>query len=274
MHDRDRRADGRHMGFGERPPAAADGIEHGIGQRGRQAIGQHRVDAALGVIDALLQQRLDRQGAERQADPALADVIVQRLGHLQAAAAHVADEAHRSEEPRDHAEGRETGLLGATEDPDGEAALGRDRGREIGTVAGPPHRFGGGRVDPLDPHGVRYGPEASHRLDGPAEVLGRDGPRLGQALAEAAQGFLVEARQRRPGQFVVDDEADGVRADIDDPVMRAIHAAGPIRLEIQGSRDLVRDGCARPHALLLRIDPALRSRTCGSASQIHAGLNP
>ena len=55
-----------------------------------------RVDRRLASAPSLGQQRLDRQGAERQADPALADPVVERLGDLEAAAAHVADQADRA----------------------------------------------------------------------------------------------------------------------------------------------------------------------------------
>ena len=58
---------------------------------------------------------------ERQADVALADPVVEHLDHLEAAAAHVADEAGRPVEARDHAETGEAGLLGAAEDPHLEA---------------------------------------------------------------------------------------------------------------------------------------------------------
>ena len=97
MHHLDRRSDRRHMRLGEGPPAAADGVEDRLAQA--PAAGSPAACASmrrLAAGTALGQQRLDRQRAERQADPALADLVVERLGDLEAAAAHVADEADRA----------------------------------------------------------------------------------------------------------------------------------------------------------------------------------
>ncbi len=62
--------------------------------------------------------------------------------------------------------------------------------------------------------------EAARRLDGAAEIVGADGAGLGEALAEPAQRFLVEPRQRRAAELVIDDQAHGIGADVDDAVRR------------------------------------------------------
>ena len=55
---------------------------------------------------------------------------------------------------------------------------------------------------------------------------------LGQSVAEPAQRFLVEARQGRAAELVVDDEADRVGADVDHAVGRTLETPGAFRLEV------------------------------------------
>ena len=100
-----------HLRLGEGAKATADGVEDWLGQYRRQAFSEDRVDASLGLVLAFGQHRLDRQGAERHADRAFADPVVQYLRHLEAAAAHVADETDRAEQARNHALRGVVGLL-------------------------------------------------------------------------------------------------------------------------------------------------------------------
>ena len=210
------------MGLGERPPAAADGIEDRAGEVGRGAFGESRVDGALGGLRPFGQQRLDRQGAERHRDPALAHMVAEGLGEFEAASAHVPDEALRAKETRDDAERRVARLFGAREDADVEPRLGLDGPAQRLAVRGAPHGFGGGGVDAPDPHGVGDGAEPAYRLHGAAEIVRVDGARLGQALAEAAEALLVEPRQRRATLPLVDDEPHRIRADVDDGMRRIV----------------------------------------------------
>jgi hypothetical protein len=84
-----------------------------------------------------------------------------------------------------------------------------------------------------------------------AAVTPGTGPRAACAagykpIAEAAEGFFVEARQRRAAKLIVDDQANRVGADVDDAVRRAIEAPGSLRVEIQRTVD--RRGIdVRPH---------------------------
>jgi hypothetical protein len=225
------------MGLGQRAPATPHRIEDRVGQYRRQALGKQRVDLALGMLHPLLEQGFDRQCAERQADPSLADPVVERLRHLQAAAAHVADEAHRTKKARNDAERGVARLFGAAEDADVEPAFRRDGGGELRPVRRSSHRLGGDGVEAGDPHGIGDGPEAPHRLDRAAEVFRLDGARLRQPIAETAQRLLVEARHGRAAELVVDHDTDGIGADVDDPVRRAHGAPGRIRAQIEWPED-------------------------------------
>ena len=53
-----------------------------------------------------------------------------------------------------------------------------------------------------------------------------------EALAEAAERFFVETRERRAAELVIDHETHRVRADVDDGVMRP-HTGNPRRVELQ-----------------------------------------
>ena len=81
---------------------------------------------------------------------------------------------------------------------------------------------GGDRPDPAHMQGVAQRAEALERVE-----RGVDGVRRQQAgrlhlAAEAGQHLFVEDRRRRARQPFVDDEADRVRADIDDGDRRPV----------------------------------------------------
>ena len=230
----------RHVGPGEGPPAAADGVEHRLGERRRQVVLEQLVDAPPRLGLALGQHGLHRQGAQRQADRALADPVVQDLGDLEAAAAHVADEAPRPVEAGDDAERGVARLLGPAQDADLEARLLPDGGHEPLAVAGAADRLGRDGVDPAHAHGVRDGAEAAGGLDRAAEPFRRELARAVEALAEAAERLLVEARERGPAQLVVDDEPDRVGADVDHRVVGALRAGGALGVELERPRGPVR----------------------------------
>ena len=87
------------MRLGERAPAAADGEEGLLGERGRQARAQALVDLALGLVAAGRQHGFHRQRAEREAYGDVAYVVVEGQSDFQRAAAHVADGADGAEKP-------------------------------------------------------------------------------------------------------------------------------------------------------------------------------
>ena len=233
MHDPDRPADGRHMHLGERAPAAANRIEDFVAERRRQTLPQHVVDRALGGRKALRQQRLDRQRAERQTHPSLANLIIERLRHFQAAPAHVADGPDRAEEAGDDAERPEARLFRAGEDANFEPGFRQDRLCELRPVGGAPDRLGAGRVDLRHPHRIRDGAKAPEGLDRAAEIVRLDRAGLGELLAEAAERLLVEARNWRAPELVIDHEPHRIRANVHDRIGRAAEALGPFRIEIE-----------------------------------------
>jgi hypothetical protein len=156
----------RHVRSGEGAPVAAHRVEHRLGQGRRQLLLQERVDGLLRGLASLGQEREGRQRAERQADRALADPVVQDLGHLEAAAAHVADQAARPVEAGDHAHGGVVRLLVAREDAHVEIGLLADRGHQLAAVLRPAHRRRGQHVDARHAHGIADRAEAPERLQG------------------------------------------------------------------------------------------------------------
>src|SRR5208282_4610640 len=102
--------------LGERAPAAADRIENRAPQRSNEAVAQDLVNPALGCRMPAGEHRLDRQRAERQADPVFTDTVVDRLRHLETAAAHVADSSDRAKKSRDDAQGPIMRLFGTRQD--------------------------------------------------------------------------------------------------------------------------------------------------------------
>ena len=92
------------MNLGQGPPAAAHRVENRRSKRWAQIILHQPVDPLLGLRNAFLQQRLDRQGAQRQARPVVANMVVQGLGDLEAAASHVADKTDGTKKAGNDAE--------------------------------------------------------------------------------------------------------------------------------------------------------------------------
>ncbi|MGA2044901.1 MAG: hypothetical protein ABSG83_16200, partial [Roseiarcus sp.] len=202
----DRRPGRLHMRLGQRAPAAADRIEHRPAERRGQILPQDRIDPAPGFGPPVGEHRFDRQGAERHADPAIADMVVERLGDFEAAAAHVADRPDRAEEAGDHAERGQSRFLGAAEDADLETRFGGNGGGERRPVRRPPDRFGCRRIDPGHAHRIGDRAKPPHRLDRAPKPLGRDRAGLREAFAQPAQRLLIEARQRRAAELLIDDE--------------------------------------------------------------------
>ena len=139
----------------------------------------------------------------------------------------------------------------------------RDRGHQVRAVGGAPDRLGGGGVEAGHAHGVGDGAKPAHRLDRAPEALGGDLAGLRQPLAEPAQRLLVEARQGRAAELVVDDEADRVRADVDHAVGSAI-GAGRARSGIELER--ARAGRVRALALAAHGDSSLGSGSLAPAA--------
>ena len=260
------------MSLGQRTPAAADRIERRPAQPGLEAIPQDVVDTALGRRKTIGEHRLDRQRAERQADPAAADVIVDRLRDLEAAAAHVADQPDRAKKSRDDAERRVARLFLAGEDANLKPARPCDCRRQSRSIGRAAHRLGRGRVDPGDAHRVRNGAKPAHRLNGLPKALGRNGARLRQPLAEPQQRFFVEAGHRRAAKLVIDHEPDRIGSDIDDRIGRPRRAHDALGIEVEPSLwGFAGSGRFHPY----RAPPA-RARSCATGINLtsRAALDP
>ena len=248
VNDFDRSVDRFHVGLGERPPAAAHGKEHRPREGELQPVAENLVDLALGGALALREHRLDRKGAERQTDPGLSHMVVDRLRHLETAAAHVADSPDRAKESGDDAERRIARLFGARQDANPKPGLGGDCGRELRPVGRAADRLGRGHVQPGDAHRVGDGAKPPGRLDGSPKSVGRDRPRLRQALGQPAQRLFVEARHRSAAELVVDDEPHRVRSDVDDRIM------GPLRADDARGIEIERPLWLRGQMRFLRLD--------------------
>ena len=249
MHHADRRPGRRHVRLGDRPEAAADGVEHRLRDHGRgQTLRQQRIEPAPGATARRGEHGLHGQGPQRQADVALADPVVEHLNHLEAAPAHVADQTGRPVEAGDHAESGEAGLLGAAEDPNLEAGGLGDRGDQRLAVRGLAHRLGSEHVGARYRHRVADRPEAPAGRDGARKALFAEPARLLEALAEAAERLLVETRKRRATELVINDEAHRVRADVDDGMMRAVPPLEPGGVEFERAQRVARCAPCPPAA--------------------------
>ena len=216
------------------PPPTA--IEHRLRQRPRKAPPQDFVDLPLRRRKARRHHRFDRQGAERQADPAISHMLVDRFRDFEAAAAYIADRADGPEEPRDNPKGREPRFFAPAEDTHLQAGLRLYRRGELRPVGSATHGLGRHGVDSSNPHGVGDGAKSPHSLDRSTKIVRRDGAGLGEPFGEAAERFFIEARHRRPAELVIDQEPDRVRADVDDRIGRPVDPLGALGVELKRPR--------------------------------------
>ncbi len=172
MHDFDRRADRVHVRFRERPPAAADRIEHWPSQLARKTSPQNVVDLPLRRRNALGQHGFDRQSPERHTDPAIPDAVINRFRDFKAAAAHVADRPHGAEESGNNAEGREPRFLSPAEDTHFQARLRLNRLSQLRSVRSATHSLRRHGVDSANAHGLSNGAKSPHSLDRSTKMIG------------------------------------------------------------------------------------------------------
>ena len=272
MHHLHRHAARRHVRLGDRPEAAADRKESGLGDQGRrQVLGEQRIEPLANAAAFGCEHGGNRQGADRQADVALADPVVLHLDRLEAAATEVADQARRPVEAGDHAETGETSLLGAAQHPHLEAGGLGDRGDQRRAVAGAAHRLGREHVDARHLHGIADRAEAAAGLDGARKARLAEPPGLRKPLAEAAERFLVETREGCPAELVVDHEAHRIGADVDHGMMRA-RASNPRRIELERAPRPALGSLARPHSLVSLSCQARRARRAWRRTGARFGL--
>lgn len=178
-------------------------------------VGEGAVDDVGGGAPAATGFFAEPEHAQRQrrvlAERALAD-----RRQFEAAATEVGDNPVGVGNRAEHPECRQLRLLATAQNLDRNVVRGLDRGYEGGAVGGFANGRRGQDVHGLDLHGARQSNEAP---DGRGR---QDHPRLVQAsaafqaLAKRAHSLLVEDRQRRSQQGVVDDQADRIGTDVDD----------------------------------------------------------
>ena len=215
----------------ERTPGATHGVE---GLAGLLAQPAHALDGVehstlgIGLARRHQAQRPHRQGA-RGAEPAIA-----QRHQLEAAAAQVAHHAVGVGHAADHAETREARLVLAAHDVGLDAGSPLELAHEVGTVGGVAD---GGRRQQVERRHLHVVGERGEAVDVGQRHLDafRVQPAGGvQPAGEAAQHLFVEHRQRRAACPLVDDEADRIRAHVDDSdtalfesVVRSWGACGP-----------------------------------------------
>ena len=169
----------------------------------------------LGLLDRLAGEVLQGQAAERQRQAVL-DARAFDVDQFERAAAEIADNAVRLVDAGNDAERGELRFALARQNFDLGAADAFGLGDESAAVLRVAAGGGGDRPDFADVLDVAQRLEADQRgqrrVDG---VLRQQAGGLHLA-AETGQHLFVENRRRRARQTFVDDEADRVRADVDD----------------------------------------------------------
>src|SRR3954468_11131216 len=118
-------------------------MEDWLGEQRRQLTLHDLVDPPLGAVPQFRHHCFDRKRSERQADRPLADMVLQRFRHLQAAAAHVPNQALWPEKPRYHAKRGIMRFLRPAQNPYVPTGTLLDRLDQVSAVAGAPNRLGG-----------------------------------------------------------------------------------------------------------------------------------
>jgi hypothetical protein len=200
----------------DRAPGAADRVEiaapAALQDRGMT---KFLADDLLCVGDGFLRQVLQREAAERQRDAGFQPVPA-HVGQFQRAAAEVADDAVGFMESGNDSERGQFRLALAGQHADRHAARCFGPLDEIGAVMGVPDGCGGDGPSLADAHRVAQGAESAKRRQRLFRGVGREQAGRQHLAAESGQDLLVENRRLTAGQPLVDDEADRVRADVDD----------------------------------------------------------
>ncbi len=153
---------------------------------------------------------------DRQGRPSVGSAVADRH-QLDAAAAEIAHHPAGIRNSRDDAQRREPTLRLARQDLYGDAGAAPNLGGEGGAVLGIAHRRCCERIEAADADGACERHEPLEMREGRLDALGVELTGLAEPTAQSAQDLLVEQRHRRARERVVDDEADGIGADIDDP---------------------------------------------------------
>ncbi len=218
MDDAERIADLRHVRPRQRPPVAADGVERAparFAEPGQS--GQGRIDDPPRAPARAARGRgeVERPQGQRRL---LGDLSIHQADQLQAAAAEVAHHAIRPRHAAQHAEGRHLRFFRTGEDAHAKTAAPLDLGDERAAVRRVAHRSGGDRVERPHLHRPQQNTEALEVRERQFDALRGEPAGIMQAAAEAAHDFFVEQGQRHAPHAVEHDQANRVRADVDDAI--------------------------------------------------------
>ncbi len=203
-----------HVQQGEVPPRAADGVE----RLGRQTVGEPRQAPRHALTRLLRIERLAVGQGERPQGQggALSGTAILDADQLQAEAAEIAGHAGRPGNAGRDAEGRQPGLLFALQHLHRQPGLGLDLADEVLAVLGLADRR-----RRRDEH-RRWLQLLQHGLETPERGVRRlhsvDGQPAGgwQVPAEPGEHLFVEHGPDRPPLDPIQDQADGIGADVDD----------------------------------------------------------
>ena len=216
VHDVERIAGLADMQAGERAPGAADGVEGALFADGQHLRSFQRVGGdLLGLLGRAVRGLLQPDAAEREG-LAGAGGVAADIDHVDAAAAEVAGDAVRLVEAGDDPLRAQPGFLAAREHRRLGAGDRLDRSDEVRTVGGVADGGGGQHVQGRDAELLDQRGEAANGGQRRGDCRRLEPAARRQAATEAAQLLLVKERRGGAGEPLVDDQADGVGADVDD----------------------------------------------------------
>jgi len=207
----------RHMDARKVAPDAADHIEP-LALTILQDIEplQRLFDDRLRRLKIVFRLVDDAQRSERQRRAGAEPLAARDTYEFEARAAEIAHHAVGIGNARQYALRRKPRLLGAGHELNLEAAYLFGAGEEFGPVFRVAHGSGRRHDEPPYADLLTQGDEAAHGVERPLDPLGVEPPGARQRPAEAAQHLLVEDEHGTPHRRRVDDEADGIGAEIDD----------------------------------------------------------
>ena len=250
VRDRQRVMGEQHVEAGERPPRASDHVEGPLAPEFGKACFLHGPRHLAGQrAIPLLQQWCDTEDSElqRHAAPYLA---VLDVNQLETAATEIADDAVGFGNGGEHALPGHLPFLLARQQLRIETNV-TDPGEEVGAVRRIAHRRRGDDAGAGHAHLAGQQKEAFER--GQRAVLRLFGQRLARpdALAEAGHDLFVEHDRGDSGRPRIDDEAHGVRPDVDDRnafLMCSGHRDQGRRRRSLGTAPLLRSAAPRPES--------------------------
>jgi hypothetical protein len=205
-----------HVDLGESAPGAAHGIESAALHLLQPVkLFQLAVDDLLRGVEIAIGRFDQAQGTDRQGH-LLRDLALVEQHQLKAAAAQVAHQAIGIGHAGEHAERGQLRFLLARDHAHGDAGGALDLLGEFLAVLGIAHGGGRQHLDVGDVHRAGQRDEAADVGQRFLAALGIELAGALQPLAQARQRLFVEDRNQAARALVIDDEANGVRSDVDD----------------------------------------------------------